>query len=159
MSRGRDAIDAAEQVWSRASATPGQSGPESQAWIARARAEDLRLRWLGGEDVDPSALADRWRAAVAAFEVYGHRYETARSQARLGIVLQASGDPSASQVLQAALGVARELDAEPLRAEIRGSAGGRTSAVRPAHRMGEALTPREQEILALVALGRSNRQI
>jgi DNA-binding NarL/FixJ family response regulator len=29
----------------------------------------------------------------------------------------------------------------------------------PAQRLGEALTPREQEILQLVALGRSNRQI
>jgi DNA-binding CsgD family transcriptional regulator len=159
LSRGLDAIDAAEQVWARASSQAGQSGPESQAWIARARAEDLRLRWLGGEDVDPSLLADHWRAAVAAFEAYGHRYETARSQARLGVVLQASGESGASEVLQAALETARELGAEPLRAEIRASAGGRTAPVRPAHRMGEALTPREQEILALVALGRSNRQI
>jgi DNA-binding CsgD family transcriptional regulator len=32
-------------------------------------------------------------------------------------------------------------------------------AARPGSRQGEALTAREEEILALVALGRSNRQI
>jgi DNA-binding NarL/FixJ family response regulator len=160
LARGRTAADDAEQVWSRVSETPGQHGPEAQAWIARARAEELRLRWLGGEVVDSDALVAAWRAAVDAFASYGHRYETARSQARLGAALQAVGDPGASTVLQAALGTARELGAEPLRAEIRAGGGARGGgASRPADRHGEALTPREREILALVALGRSNRQI
>jgi DNA-binding CsgD family transcriptional regulator/tetratricopeptide (TPR) repeat protein len=159
LSRGRGAVEDAEQVWARVSEMPGQHGPEAQAWIARARAEGLRLRWLGGEQVDPGELADRWREAVAAFDEYGHRYEGARSRARLGAALQAAGDAAASETIQAALATARELGAEPLLAEIR-SAGGRTqAAARPADRLGEALTPREQEILALVALGRSNRQI
>ena len=158
LSRGRDAIDAAETVWARVSEVPGQHGPESQAWIARARAEALRLRWLGGEDVDPADMAAAWREAVDRFSEYGHRYETARSQARLGVVLQATGDSGASEVLQAALATARELGADPLRAELR-AAGGRVAPGRPVDRHGEALTPREQEILSLVALGRSNRQI
>ncbi|WP_172829356.1 helix-turn-helix transcriptional regulator [Pedococcus dokdonensis] len=159
LARGVDAAEAAEAVWARVSEMPGQHGPEAQAWIARARAEALRLRWLGGEAVDAAELSEAWRVTVAAFEDYGHRYELARSRARLGAALQAAGDPAASDVLQAALETARELGAEPLRAEIR-QAGGRASAgQRPADRLGEALTPREQEILALVALGRSNRQI
>jgi DNA-binding CsgD family transcriptional regulator/tetratricopeptide (TPR) repeat protein len=159
LARGRDAADDAEQVWARVSEVPGQHGPEAQAWIARARAEGLRLRWLGGEEVEPGELVDRWRNAVGGFDVYGHRYEAARSRARLGAALQAAGDPAASEVLQAALATAHALGAEPLLAEIR-SAGGRTQASgRPTDRLGEALTPREEEILALVALGRSNRQI
>lgn len=158
LSRGRDAAHAAEQVWARVSEVPGQHGPEAQAWIARSRAEALRLRWLGGEQVDPGELEAAWRASVARFVDYGHRYETARSQARLGAVLQASGSAEASEVLQTALTTARELGAEPLRAELRG-ASGRTAPGRAADRHGEALTPREREILELVALGRSNRQI
>ncbi|HEV7145964.1 MAG TPA: LuxR C-terminal-related transcriptional regulator, partial [Pedococcus sp.] len=57
------------------------------------------------------------------------------------------------------LEVARELGSEPLKAEIRGVGGLPSGAARPAHRRGEGLTAREQEILVLVALGRSNRQI
>jgi len=67
------------------------------------------------EDLDPASLADKWRHTVASFEAYGHRYETARSQARLGAVLQACGDPGASQILQTALATARELGAEHVR--------------------------------------------
>ena len=161
LSRGRDAADAAEQVWARVSEVPGQHGPEAQAWIARARAESLRLRWLGGEDVDPAELAAAWRAAVGALEAYGHTYEVARSRARLGAVLRAVGDPEASDVLQQALEVARRLGAEPLRAELRavGGAQSRPAPDRAHQRLGEELTPREREILGLVALGRSNRQI
>jgi DNA-binding CsgD family transcriptional regulator/tetratricopeptide (TPR) repeat protein len=157
LARGKDAVHDAEQVWSRVSEVPGQHGPEAQAWIARARAEDQRLRWLGGEEVDPAALAEQWRTAVDAFDAYGHRYEAARSRVRLGATLQAAGDPAASALLQQALAVARELAAEPLLGELRAAAG--RSVGKATDRQGEALTPREQEILALVALGRSNRQI
>ncbi len=77
--------------------------------------------------------------------------------------MQRCGPPAtraAGPVLQAALDVARELGAEPLRAEIREAGGDRpTGPRRPADRHGEALTAREQEILALVARGRSNREI
>jgi DNA-binding CsgD family transcriptional regulator len=157
LARGKDAVHDAEQVWSRVSEVPGQHGPEAQAWIARARAEGQRLRWLGGEEVDPAALAEQWRTAVDAFDAYGHRYEAARSRVRLGATLQAAGDPAASALLQQALAVARELAAEPLLGELRAAAG--RSVGKATDRQGEALTPREQEILALVALGRSNRQI
>jgi DNA-binding CsgD family transcriptional regulator len=151
-------VESAAQVWDRATARPGNDGPESTAWRARARAEGLRLEWLGGADVDPVPLVEAWQDAVDAFEAYGHPYETARSRARLGTILKSTGDPRGSDELKAALEVAQRLGAEPLRAEIRLSGGAR-SAPRTPSRHGEPLTAREAEILALVALGRSNRQI
>jgi DNA-binding CsgD family transcriptional regulator len=158
LARGAELATSAAQVWDQAVQRPGNDGPESTAWRARASAEALRLRWLGGEDVAPAELVTSWRAAADAFEAYGHRYETARSRARLGVALKSIGDPQGSGELTAALSVAQQLGAEPLRAEIR-AAGGARPAPRPASRQGEALTSREREILALVALGRSNRQI
>jgi DNA-binding CsgD family transcriptional regulator/tetratricopeptide (TPR) repeat protein len=158
LTRGAELARSAGQVWDKALERPGNDGPESTAWRSRAHAEGLRLRWLGGEDVSATELVASWRSAVDAFDAYGHPYEAARSRARLGVALKSVGDPQGSTELTAALGVARRLGAEPLRAEIR-AAGGLRSPSRPASRHGEALTPREQEILGLVALGRSNRQI
>jgi DNA-binding CsgD family transcriptional regulator len=157
VAKGAAVADEAEAVWALQS-QEGHTGPESLAWLARMRAESLRLRWLAGEEVPPELLVEAWRAAVASFEEYGHPYETARSQVRLGTVLQAMGNPAGALEVRAALETARRLRAEPLLAEVRASGGARPPK-RPADRAGEDLTPREREILALVALGRSNRQI
>ncbi|WP_270889396.1 helix-turn-helix transcriptional regulator [Pedococcus sp. 5OH_020] len=158
LDRAAQLAQCSQEVWEHATERPGNDGPESTAWLARSRAEALRVRWLGGEEVEPSVMASAWRAAVDAFDRYGHPYETARSRARLGAVLRASGDPAAGQELRAALAAAQELGAEPLRTEIRTGAGPLTPT-RQVDRHGEALTSREREILELVALGRSNRQI
>ena len=149
----------AQQVWDVAQQRPGNDGPESRAWLSRSRAEGLRLRWLGGADVDPGALVQAWRDAASAFDTYGHAFEAARSRARLGAALQAAGEAGAGSVLQQAAAVAEQLGARPLQAEVRGVGGARPVEGPAADRLGEALTPREREILALVALGRSNRQI
>jgi DNA-binding CsgD family transcriptional regulator len=159
--RGGQLADVARLVWEE-SAASGNDGPEARAWAARVEAELLRLRWLTGDDPGQDALVEAWTAAVAGFEAYGHAYETARSRARLAAVLSAGGDSRADDEAAAAHDVAVRLGARPLLDELRpllrhgaGRVGAREAATRP----GEHLTPREREILSLVALGRSNKQI
>ena len=131
-------------------------GPEGNAWLARAHAEHLRLRWLA--DVDPPAeddLVDAWQSAVDAFDLMGSAFETARSQARLAAVLRAAGRADEARPLaDAARKTAERLDAEPLLTELRGS-GTRPARSEPT----SELTAREKEILAHVAEGRSNGEI
>jgi DNA-binding CsgD family transcriptional regulator len=140
----------------------GAAGPETVAWTARLAAEDGRLRWLAGTESLPGEdLADRWRAAVDALQRFGHVYETARSRARLAAVLQALGDGAGADAeVERSRAVAARLGAAPLLAELR-EIGGPEEAVR-AHAAREApaaLARREAEVLALVADGRSNREI
>jgi DNA-binding CsgD family transcriptional regulator/tetratricopeptide (TPR) repeat protein len=133
-----------------------QVGPEALAWLARAEADWTRLEGR----TDP----DRWAASVDAF-AYGHVYEQARSRWRLAEALLAHGrrDQAAAQA-RAAHEVAKRLGAEPLRAEVDalarrgrldlGDGQGEVAGGAPA-----GLTPRELEVLRLVAAGRSNQQI
>jgi DNA-binding NarL/FixJ family response regulator/tetratricopeptide (TPR) repeat protein len=121
-----------ESVW--------DEGPEALAWIDRVEAEHARVRWLAGSDApELDDLVEAWRRTVARFEAFGHRFEVARSQARLSAVLRA----------------------EPLLRELRsgGAPAGRADPGLPGSHRDEPLTPREQEVLALVAQGRSNREI
>jgi hypothetical protein len=133
---------------------------ESRAWSARADAEHLRLRHLAGDGaVEADALVAGWRSAVDCFSAFGHVFETARSEARLGAALRSTGRADeAEAVLARALATARALGAGPLLRELRAlrlSRGPSRGAVDGT----PSLTEREQEVLALVAQGRSNRQI
>ncbi|HEX6921501.1 MAG TPA: AAA family ATPase, partial [Actinomycetes bacterium] len=139
-----------------------QRGPEGQAWLLRAEAEYARLRWLAGVDAPvEDELVAVWQAAVEGFERFGHLFEVARSRARLATVLRAVGrSAEAAEQADLAREVARRLGAEPLLGELR-ALGGRAlpSQRAEATRPDDALTAREQEVLALVAQGRSNRDI
>lgn len=152
-------LEAGADVWDRFDLdTPNRL--EARAWRDRAIAEHHRLRWLTGVD-EPTeaALVDAWRRALASFEAFGHVFEIARSQARLAAVLRATGAAEEARALGAvARDTAGRLAAEPLLLELRGL-GGATARSSPTDPSPAALTAREQEILVLVAQGRSNADI
>jgi DNA-binding CsgD family transcriptional regulator len=136
----------------------GDWGVEGRAWTSRLEAEVLRFRWAAGVDVpEVGDLVAAWRAAEGAFTELGHVHEVARVRAGLAGILRASGDLAAARELgDLAREVAHRLGATRLLDELRdlGSTPlGRGDAG------SVALTPREQEILALVAEGRSNGEI
>ncbi|GAA2494123.1 helix-turn-helix transcriptional regulator [Terrabacter carboxydivorans] len=148
-------------MFERAAAEPLEdTSRETWAWIARVEAEVLRLQRVAGLDDPPPAedLVAAWRRSVTAFERYGHVFETARSQARLAAALRAAGDVGASrEVGEQARAVAVRLEAKPLLAELDDV---RTGAVDHRQDTGTAeLTPRELEVLALLAQGLTNGQI
>jgi DNA-binding CsgD family transcriptional regulator len=149
----------------QAAAGPAGAGlPELTAWHATALAE--RTRQHG--QPDPAA----WAAAAAAWERLGQPYRVAYAGFRQAEALLASGDrESATVVLGRAAEVTGRLGARPLDTEIKALArrarlnltphasapAVATGASTPAEQLG--LTAREAEVLALVAAGRSNRQI
>ncbi len=131
-------------------------GPEGRAWSDRLEAEALRARWLLGAGVDLEELTAAWRAAEQGYDALGHVLELARTRVVLATVLRARGDLTASrEVADLARATAHRLGLTPMLEELRslGSTPVRQSA-EP-----ESLTPRETEILALVAQGRSNGEI
>ncbi|HZC99765.1 MAG TPA: response regulator transcription factor, partial [Actinomycetes bacterium] len=109
---------------------------------------------------------DRWAASADAFG-YGHVYEEARSRWRLAeALLEAGRRDEALAPARAAHATAVQLGADPLRAEVEALARRARLDLGPgvAPSKGLAglevrLTPRELEVLRLVAAGRSNQQI
>ncbi|MEW1776316.1 AAA family ATPase [Streptomyces sp. NPDC086777] len=124
-----------------------RQGPEGQAWLARAEAEWARA--VSGPEVAA------WERAVAAFG-YGDVYEAARVRLRYAEALAADGRRAqAAEQARAARETAVALGAGPLLARSDALLG--RSA--PADTLPSPLTAREQDVLRLLALGRSNRQI
>jgi predicted ATPase/DNA-binding CsgD family transcriptional regulator len=132
----------------------GTLGPEGTAWLARAEAEESRLRGAS----DPAL----WQKAVKGFS-YGAVYEQAVCRWRLGeALLGAERRDEAAEALKAADEVASRLDARPLRDALRKLARRGRIALSGGQAPREALdpfTPRERTVLRLVALGRTNRQV
>src|SRR6185437_8243780 len=153
-------VDDAHAVLERRSEKSGTSwGPESRAWEARVEAELLRWRWVA--DVDPptlEALVAAWRRTESAFEAFAAPYELATVRTTLAEILGATGDTAGAQVLtKTALEVAEQLGARPLLRRLGQAAAAPASAAPDRSR--PTLTPREAEILALVAEGRTNGEI
>ena len=150
----------------QAATGPAAAGlPELAAWHALGLAE--RTRQQG--PADPAA----WAAAAAAWERLGQPYRVAYAGFRQAEALLATtGDRAAAvAVLGRAAAITGRLGARPLEGEVQALARrGRLDlgppAAAPAAAAGPptpaqqlGLTPREVEVLALVAAGRSNRQI
>jgi DNA-binding CsgD family transcriptional regulator len=138
--------------------------PETDAVLLQCRAEQARLHGRS----DPAA----WAATAARWDALGQPYPAACARFRQAEALLASRAPRTrvEEALWAAHTVAARLGAAPLQRELeRLARRGRLrlqAAAEPvsqpeqhsaASRLG--LTRREAEVLALVAAGRSNRQI
>ncbi len=169
---GRGLLDIARRSFVVSVDRPQQVGPEGEAWAARAEAEFARLSWIAG--VDPlrmAELATLWESTVEHFTRLGNPFEEARSRARWAAALGAGKTNRSTEVAAPAVAIAQRLGATVLLEELRGMGFLPGRAGRPTRAVGhadqrrrtetgaESLTPREAEILALVAQGRSNGEI
>ena len=126
---------------------------DSEAWLAVARA------WAA--TAAKESPRDHWAAAATAFDVVGMAVRAAEARAELVRALLDDGERGpARDLARAAREAAARAGALPLLARLDvllERAGGHESASGPGESLG--LTDREVEVLRLVALGRTNREI
>ena len=155
---GRPYVQEAAELAADAEGRPSMaslSGPYGRSWLLRLRAEADRAA--------EADTAQQWelvrKEARSAGRVQEQIYAAMQS-ARLAL---GDGDrDSAAELLRGALDQARPLGAAPMIAAIdelalRGRL--RLASDRPAQSVESPLTPREQEVLVLVARGLPNRRI
>ena len=161
----RIALGRAEEQIGRLRLTAEAGGPVERAELALGEAEHGRA----GGRFDPGA----WDAAAEAWGELGRPYRVLYARWRQAEALVGEGDRAgAAEVTLAALGDARELGSEWLAAELE-SLGARARLRLPVEGDPEGLaapmetaidepfglTPRERQVLALVARGATNREI
>jgi DNA-binding CsgD family transcriptional regulator len=151
---GEELLERARAALQRARDLGRQVGPEALAWLARCEAEWTR--------VDGKPDPGRWRLAAEAF-AYGYVYEEARSRWRMAEALLLDGRrDQAEEQARAAHDIAERLGAQPFLGALAALARRGRLALgvqAPPAQEGAGLTPRELEVLRLVAAGRSNGQI
>ena len=157
------ALDAvAEQLRERAARTRSD---EARAWDGMATAELARRRTLLG---DAAADARPWEDAARAFDALALPLPAAYARFRAGEALVTAGDRAAAALpLRAAAATAAQTGAALIGEDVAALARRGRIDLRepetpatddsPAARLG--LTPRELEVLLLVAEGRTNRAI
>ena len=149
--QGLEFVERARLVAVRGHPRLGTLGPEGRAWLARAEAEAARL-----DGVDEPEI---WEQVVAEFDVV-HRYEAARSRRYLAEALVARGDrAAAADHARRARETAVALHARPLREALDALARRTRLDLGGGPATSSVLTPREQEVMRLVAQGLTNRQI
>jgi DNA-binding CsgD family transcriptional regulator/tetratricopeptide (TPR) repeat protein len=154
---GRRFVDDAHTCVDRRNARTVGFGPEALAWLARADASWASLRWAAGVDAPSETdLLTAWRAAESATDYDENVVELARVRASLALVLRATGrKDDAAATADAARTVARSTGDVLVLDDLRSL----STPAPPTVTGPQPLTPRELDVLALVADGRTNRQI
>jgi DNA-binding CsgD family transcriptional regulator len=165
----RELVRIAEEAAERGLPRAGKLGPEGAAWLKRARAELTRLT-----GPDP----DAWQEVVDAFGYetggsgpcsgpapVGYRQAYALLRHAEAVLALGGAHGTVEPDLRAAYATATAFGAAPLAGGLRAlakRAGVRLETAEPASPEAagpDPLTPRERSVLALVAEGRTNRQV
>ena len=157
------ALGHAELLVARVRACAEDGGPLEQAYLAHAEADHCRA--VGSDQ------AGRWAEAAATWDELGRPYMAAVARWRHAEALVAGGDrEGAATIAGAAAAIAErlgaawlcgELESLAARARLRLGEPGEEPAAVDADANGDpfGLTPRERQVLALVAAGATNREI